>query len=425
MKRLTKRIVTAIVAGVIGAASAYCSKEYNLSFNLGLTIIIATVIFEVLAIIIDTQNEKIEVKGEEIVKLEDKNACLKREVSKLKRDIEKLKSSYTVSPGEDKMGNNLLFMALTQDPAEPLKITMLEKAANDYRNIIAALILGNIYWHGIEKGGKILLEGDKEKAFQVYESISRYDNYGVSDWIIGWYYQNNYIDDSKKYSDEDRYKKAREYYTISKDKGFPKAKNSLGNFIINDRAGFDSVVDSGEMFTLYREASKEGDNYATLNYGHYFLREYQSKHDIRALEAAKEQYSNASKMKSPEGYVKLVMVNIEFHKETNDIKYLEESKKDLIDLFSCGANQFVATGYCILGTLLKQHPKFFEEIVTKLPSNKFKNPIIECYVIAYEIFLDLITNKKPISEENKRYYEALSEAFQNANIDFLKYPPGY
>ena len=278
---------------------------------------------------------------------------------KLKEQNKKLsvKSSDIMSDSVD--GNNLLFMALTQDIAEPLKVSLLEKSANEYNNIISALILANLYDYGVEKDGVILISGDKEKAFKVYKAMEEYDEYGVSHWMLGWYYQNNLVNESKLLNDNERLTVAKKYYEVSKNKGFPKAMNSLGNFIMFGYAGFDKNKDSGDMIAYYKAASEKGDNYATLNYGHYYLREYNLNKRIESLKKAEELYKKATEMKSPEGFVKLGVVKIEEYNKTNEVSCLIEAKKCFISLFQFGSNQFSAAGYFMLGNLLNQHPDIF------------------------------------------------------------------
>lgn len=420
MKTSVKRIISIIPSILFAGVGYFFTHNFNLEINLGILIIIVASIFWVFILFWDAQRQKNKALEESNNSQKNVINDLNKEIESLKKEVEEIKSSYTVSPGEDKGGNDLLFMALTQHPAEPLKITMLEKATNEHNNLIAALILGNIYEYGVENDGHVLLKGDREKAFKIYNKICENDNYGVSDWMVGWYYQNNYVDDTKKLEEDERLERAKEFYENSKNKGFPKAKNSLGNFIKGSRVGYNYTRNIGLMIRYYSEADEQGDNYATLNYGHYYLEQFYSSKDIKSLEAASDLYEKTAKMKSPEGFVKLAIVNIEFFKSKNDIQYLNNAIENLINSFSYGTNQFAAAGYCILGTLMKQYPNVFkyDDVVKKIPSNRFNNPIIECYVIAYEIFLDLIAKGKTISEENKRYFKALSSAFQNANIKF-------
>lgn len=426
MKRSVKQIISIIPTILLAGAGYFFTKNFDLSINLGVLLVIVIGVTWVISLIFDIQNQKYKELEKSNVLKQNEISDLNNEINSLKKEMDKIRSSLTVSLGEDKKGNDLLFMALTQHPAEPLKITMLEKATNEHNNIIAALILGNIYEYGVKSNGKVLLKENAEEAFKIYEKICENDNYGVSDWLMGWFYQNKYIENAKGLSDDERYEKARKFYETSKNKGFPKAKNSLGNFIINNRAGFDSKKNIGAMIRYYSEADEQGDNYATLNYGHYYLKQFRASKDISFLEEAKSLYEKAAKMKSPEGYLKLAITNVEFYMRKKDIQYLEDAKESLINAVFYSSGQFAAAGYCILGTLTKQYPDIFKRDVTKkLPSNRFNNPIIECYVISYEIFLGLIASKKNISEENKRYFEALSSAFQNANIEFLKFPIGY
>lgn len=425
MKKSIKRILSIIPTSLFAGVGYFFTQNFNFEINLGISIIIITTIVWAFILIFDQQNENNKMLEKSNCSKQNELTDLNNEVESLKKEMEKIKSGHTVSPGEDKKGNDLLFMALTQHPAEPLKITLLEKATNEYNNIIAALILGNIYEYGVEKNGQVLLEGNIEKAFKVYDKVHENDNYGISDWMIGFYYENNYIDEAKKLNDDERYIKAKNFYEISKNKGFPKAKNSLGNFIKRGRAGYSFDKNSGLMIRYYSEADEQGDYYATINYGNYYLEQFRFSKNIKSLEAARDLYEKTAKMKSPEGYVKLAIVNIEFFRRRNDIQYLENAKKNLIGSFSYGTNQFAAAGYCILGALTKQYPKIFKkDVVEKLPSDRFSNPIIECYVIAYEIFLGLKANGKNITDENNRYFEALSSAFQNANIEFLRFPLG-
>lgn len=337
---------------------------------------------------------------------------LKKEIGVLNKKI--IAQLEGFCPNDAKV-DNLLLMALTQDIAEPLKISMLEKSAKENCNIISALILGNIYEYGIEKNGMILIEADREKAFELYKSIAKYDNYGVSHWMIGWYFQNNFVNEAKALSYEKRIEKAREYYEISKENGFPKALNSLGNFIIKGYADFDPEKDKVDMLTFYKKASEQGDNYAMLNYGHFFFREYFSCNKISSLEKAKEIYIKATDMKSPEAYVKLGIVYMEYYKIKDERKYLIEAQNNFLSSLIYGNNQFAAVGYYKLGYLVNEYSSALDitEIQKKISCKRFADLTIECYVKSYEIFLDLISKGKIISDENKKIFNLLSYSFKN------------
>ena len=361
-----------------------------------------------------------------IVNLFEKNDKLEDEVEILKKKLNEENSNVL---DEFKDGNNLLFMALTQDFAEPLRVSLLEKSAMEYKNLISALILGNIYGCGIEKDGVTLLDEDKEKAFEIYKAIEPYDNYGVSQWLLGWYYQNSYVEEAKKLDDNKRLMEAKIYYENSMQMGFPKAMNSLGNFIFYGYAGFDSKKDSDKMISYYTKASEKGDTYALLNCGHYFLREYAHDKNLASLEKAEELYMKATEMKSPESFVKLGVVKLEKYKITHDRKCFEAAAENFIASLSFGTNQFVAAGYFMLGNLLKQYMSFLnEEVIREVVfSNKlkFSNLIIECYVKSYEIFLSLTDKKKILSGENRKIFNLLLDSFQKLEIDPLNLTSGY
>ena len=382
----------------------------SFGFSLELSVFIGTALFLVMV----------------IVNLFEKNNELREELERLKKRFNE-ENSKVLDDSED--GNNLLFMALTQDFAEPLRVSLLEKSATKYNNLISALLLGNIYGCGVEKDGITLLDEDKEKAFEIYKAIEPYDIYGVSQWMLGWYYQNSYVEEAKKLDDNKRLMEAKIYYEKSMKKGFPKAMNSLGNFIIYGYAGFDSKKDIGDMISYYKAASEKGDNYAVLNYGHYFLREYANCKDLECLNKADELYSKATEMKSPESFVKLGVVKLEKYKITNDHKCLEAAAENFIASLSFGTNQFVAAGYFMLGNLLKQYMSIFDEKEIRevaFPNKlKFSNLIIECYVKSYEIFLSLTDKKIILSGENKKIFKLILDSFQNLEVDPLNLTSGY
>ena len=331
-------------------------------------------------------------------------------------------SAYTVSPGEDKMGNTYLFMALTQHPAEPLKLSMLEKSV-EYGNIIAALILANIYAHGIEYNGEIILESNRDKAYEIYINVCENDDYGVSDWMIGFYFQNNLIKESNNCDDQTRLKTAYRYFLKSKDKGFPKAKNSLGKIISDNKLGFDPIKNEIEMIKYFEDASELGDNYANINLGNFYLDRYFFEKRKERLINAKEKFETGAQMNSPEALVKLGTIYIEFYNLDSDESYIKEAQRKFELAVSFGTNQFSAAGYFLLGNLLKRYHDLIniDSLTKTLNQIKYEDLIIECHVRAYDIFNNLISNGKTINGENRRYFNILSQSFKDIEINPLQF----
>lgn len=316
----------------------------------------------------------------------------------------------------DANGNNLLYMALTQDPAEPLKISLLEKSAHEFKNSMAAIILAYIYRYGLEKNGVVVIEKNLEKSFELYNEFSSLDISGVCAWQVGWHYQQKALaikSDSKER--EELFSKARTCFELSRTKGFPKAENSIANLIRGSKAGFDYLRDIATMLSLYENASQKGDYYATLNSAHFYYDEYNRSKDIHALICAKERYKIAESMNAPEGALHVGMVNLELNKIKEERAILEEAVTSICACIMCGENEFSAVAYCLLGNLISRYPEFTKttavsKIVSDTPHHK---ACVECYERGYRIFIGLMEQGKVISDSGMKYFNLLTKSFEN------------
>lgn len=316
-------------------------------------------------------------------------------------------------------GNNFLFMALTQDPAEPLKVSLLEKAVSEHGNSMAAIILASIYEYGIEKNGLILRKGEKDKAIELYSRFAESDLSGVCDWQLGWFAQKEACRDSVELKRKDELlRKALEHYERSMQKGFPKAKNSIANFMRKGWAGFDSKKNQMKMISYYTEASQQGDYYAALNSGHYYLdqseKETDTKEKVSMLENARECYAQAANMHSPEGAVRVSMTELKLYQVTGVKDHLNKAWVAMRNSVKYGENEFSAVGYCLLGNLLSRYPEFQNaDISDFLKIDKSTHKVyIECYERAYAMFVKLTSQGKNLSRNSQIYFDLLTKSFE-------------
>lgn len=341
---------------------------------------------------------------------------LKDENTKLQKAI--LNASRSLY--DETNGNNYLFMALTQDPAEPLKVSLLEKSVHEYGNSMAAIILGSIYEYGVEKNGLILRHAELDKAKELYREFAERDMSGVCDWQLGWFAQKEAFRDSieLKRKDELLYE-ARKHYEQSMKKGFPKAKNSIANFMKNGWAGYDSENDHMTMIYYYTEASQQGDYYAALNSGHYYLDQSKMKTNKEEKESmlvnARDRYELAAKMNSPEGAIRVSMTELELYQITGIKDHLDNAWKSMCDSVKYGENEFSAVGYCLLGNLLSRYPEFHNvDIYDLLKISKGTHKVyVECYERAYAMFVKLISQGKKLSNNSQSYFDLLTKSFED------------
>lgn len=416
MEPIVKIIRSVIPTIIIGIAGYFFTKEYDFSLNLGLIFIIVLAVLWIFSIV--------------IVTLRNQKEILQKENNDKQKEIDKLNDLISPENRNRLEGMTLLFMALTQHPAEPLKISMLERAV-EKENLIAGLILANIYEYGIEKNGEILLEENVEKAFSMYSKVSQFDSYGICNWMIGAYFQNDRIEEAHKHNENKRLEIAKQYFEKSLEKNFPKAYNSLGGLISGEKLGYDRIIDREKMEGYFRKASELGDNYGKINLGNYLLDTYYLTYQannkeedlLKHLVSAKKQFEDAATMNSPEAFVKLGMIYLEMYNFNRSQECVLNAQKQFERSISFGRNQFAGAGYFLIGNLLKRYPELADSNSLKsiITFDRFNDLTIECFVRSYEIFNDLLLEGKAVNGENRRYFKVLSSTFKDIEIDPLKY----
>lgn len=345
---------------------------------------------------------------------------LNKKLQETKKDNNKLKSELAENSIDYNSGNMLLMMAFTQSQYKELKISMLEEAYKKHNNLIAGLYLADIYSNGIEYNGKVFIKKNREKSARIYECMCDYDKYGVCEWMLGWYYQNRLIDKAKiksNYIDI-----AEKYYIKSKDKGFPKAFNSIGNFMIKKLNGH---VESEEInaIAMYIEASNKNDIFGTLNCGNHYFYKYKLNCNIEDIDSAIKYYKIAAQKKSEEGYLKLGICYEEKYSKTyhssKDDSLLVKARNCYVKAITSIVfdNQFSASAYYKLGRLIAQYPNLANDTITKkaIKPYRFGNAYIECFVKSYEMFQAVMAMEDGSKATGtfKQYYDNIIRDFNN------------
>ncbi len=392
-------VLTEIVAFIL---SNIFSIEFSLQVPIGLLILIFLLTITFFTYFLIISNKKLQANKEENINL-------------------KLKLSQ--SDKDNNAGTMQLMMAFTQSQFKSLKINQLEEAYKTHHNLYAGLYLADIYSSGIEYKGKTFIAKDHEKSAEIYEDLLRYDNYGVCNWMLGWYYQNKLIKKAK--IDPTHMQKAEEYYQKSMEQGFPKAYNSIGNFIIKKWNGHkdNEVINA---ISKYKIASDLGDVYATLNCGNYHLfTNYPKNGNIEEIKSAIIYYSMAANKKNEEGYLKLGMCYEEEYVKTKSSAENKELLKKARDCYVKSIlstvidNQFGASAYYKLGILIIKYPELdltndtdTKKVITPF---RFENAYIECFVRSYEMFQEVMAMEDSVKAtgEFKSYYDNLIEDFKN------------
>lgn len=187
----------------------------------------------------------------------------------LKNEDARISNSNTLV--NDK-GTLYLLMALSQDTYEPLKIQLLNKAATEYNNILAAIILAGLYKSGLRNNENVILDKNHDAALDLYEKVNDYDTFGITDWLIGFSFENNQTSKSKEMTEDLRKKTAMQYYLRSAEKKFPKAENSIGKFY--HYGWVTGQENETEAIGHFQKAAVSGDVYALMNCGHSEMKRY-------------------------------------------------------------------------------------------------------------------------------------------------------
>lgn len=379
--------------------------ELNVVVKINLKwIVICVMIFLILPFfiieLILNKNKLIHSKNDRITELESDITMLKKELNTVDADI--------IGSDEDRM----LLMSLRQPIFEPLKLSLLRKAtANNH--VLSALILSNLYYSGIEYKNVCVLKRDIEESAKIYLNIEPYDKYGVSDWMLGWYYENNSIDDAKSMTKEKRLETAKEYYLMSADKGYPKAFNSIGKFLYYGMGGLKR--DYAGAIQNYKKAADNGDVYGIMNCGLASLKHYyQDETDEASLDDAERYFSTAAEYNNSEGLLQLgVIYEIRMSK---DAKNLGIAKQYYIKAMLNVENQYSATAYYRLGKLINRNKSLSndEEIVKALGKRQYYDLAIECIARAYRIYQTIQQNADDrLDYEYLKNFDELMKVFKN------------
>lgn len=364
----------------------------KIGYIIGAFAVFLTFLFFLILNIID-KTKKINKKDETIKELNLKISNLSDIKNKTGRDI----------------GDRRFIMSLSQYISEPLKISLLEKAVNENNNVLAALVLANFYSSGIEHDKKYILQKNSEKAFEIYEFIKEYDDYGVSAWELGYAYENKQIESSIILSDSDRLQKAREYFEESAAKGYAKAYNSLGKFYYYGKGGLQKSFT--DAMKNYSKAAELGDVYGIMNCGHISMKRYYETKENDCLEEAERYFNEAASYNNSEGLLHLgIIYEIKSH---NDSKNILRAKEYYTKAVLSVKNQYSATAYYKLGKLLNNHPclKNDSDVIDALKPIKYSDLSIECFTRAYQIFQNLDTSKERLDGQYSQCFNELIESF--------------
>ena len=332
---------------------------------------------------------------------------LKKQLDEKSNKLNSILNEISIDAKSDNAGNRLFLMSLTQDIAEPLRIEYLKTALDEYNNVLAGLLLGNIYSNMVERNGEIVFKADWDKAAEVYEKLKDYDNYGVSQWMLGWCYQNRFIKSAKKMKPEESMAKALEFYQESEKCNFPKAYNSIANLM-----QINAVPKGNEnrMIHYYEKASELNDIYGTINSGIVYFKKYKISKTQDDFDDTEEYFLKAIKYESPNSYLYLSQLYIEYFNNTNNQEILKKAIPLLLKLIKYGANQLTAAAFVVLGQQIKDHRFLInDEIRNLFPEKNDSELPLEFVLKAKSIFEYLEANDKMISEENRKYYDYIKD----------------
>lgn len=387
----------------------------NLFLPIYISIFVGVIIllFILLIFVIDFNKKEKDKTNKKIHDLEKERQKLTNNLKEAKNMNKKLQN---LSIGSTR-GNRFFLMAISQDLCNPLFVGILRKAVFEESNIFAGYLLGNIYYSGLEHNGKVIIESDYNLAAEVYETINDNDEYGVSDWMLGWLYQFNLIDKAHANSEDKNMEIARRYYESSKEKGYPKALNSLANLMINKCAGFNAGNEI-EAISLYHDAAELNDNYALLNCGHYY------KNQKKNYDVALKYYLQSAEFNCPEGCVNVgevfeMLSSTDIDKKKKE-KNIIEACHYYINCIKLGESipsknpkkKFVAKAYYKLGNIIKNINDLDEETKSFFNDLKSKDIIPYCLSNAYMMLSEIIDSLPPDgNEEFFDIYDKLSNMY--------------
>ncbi len=381
--------IISITASFIFASVA--ETEYLLNIPLKLLIVIVSL---AVGIAIFTTGSLLG----ELNSVKSRKAELEQEVNAL------TKKTAALEIGNESAGQRFFDMALSQKMCSPLQMELLKHAANEH-NVYAALTLASLYTTEPELNGSTASAKEYDMAAEVYKSISEFDTTGVSDWMLGWFYENNYTSEAQALEKEQRLELAKDCYIISKAKGYPKAINSIGKFYYYGWGGYE--LSEVKAIHHYEEAADLDDVFGCMNCGHAEMERYKVKGRPENLRQAREYFTKAAQYNNTEGWVQLGNVCIECGDYTN-------AKECYLKSLNGGINPYVATGYYQLGCLIN-NSKISDkdsEIRLALGCSQNADYAIECFKKSYEIYQASLINGIGINGFYRTCYEKLVAAFE-------------
>lgn len=342
---------------------------------------------------------------------------LNKTIKNLENENAKIANMNTLSNDN---GTLYLLMALSQDTYEPLKIKLLKKSATEYKNTLAAIILAGLYKSGLKNNENTILNKNLDAALELYEKVNDCDTFGITDWLIGFSYENNQTSKSKSMTEELRRKTAMQYYKKSAEKNFPKAENSIGKFY-----HYGWVTGQGnetEAIGHFQKAADAGDVYALMNCGHSEIKRYYNSKEIGSLYNAQKYYLKASDYDNSEAWLWMGIVSEERAKFENDREneLLIMARDYYIKSFLRTENKFSATGLYRLGCLIQNHPKFEKDscIVDALKAEDSDDLMIKCFSTAYSLFHTLYEQNRIQPDRYMKYYDSLKKSFRGIEGSF-------
>lgn len=297
-------------------------------------------------------------------------------------------------------GMRLFNIAMALDTFEPNKIKLLSDATEKYHNIYAGMYIGNLFHSGLSNGSVVIVKKDYEKAFYYYNMVADYDYTGAVLWRIGWMYERKQI--ASDLSEEERKKKAFEYYKKSEEKNYVKAYNSIGKFYQN---GWAVEKNLNEAIYYFRKATKLGDTFSILNEAYIHAL------NPNSFDLAVECFKKAMNEKTPLAYLKFG----EFIE--NNLDYFSKSEYNFNHLYIFDLYRTIteinngtvsARAFYSIGNLIS---KFTDIIIDKrddmqkMFGNVSSDFVTEAYRKAKEIFeYNMRRNVKLSDTDIKIYY---------------------
>ncbi len=403
---------SAIISFIVSSIATFLFN-FMLKLNLVSKIVFGALLFIVcLAISISYILRKKLKKFEEGIKklkmekeaILDKNSDLKTQIMELGKVISNYENtSFKTFESE---ANIYFLMSLTQNYYEPLRIEYLKEAAHK-NHVFASLILGNLYETGLIYNNREILPKNCDEAQNLYMGIKDKDSFGVSEWLLGWFWEKGLTREAKAKTEEDRLAQAKRYYECSLNKGFPKAYNSIGKFYEYGWGGLRKDINKDRQ--NYSTASDKGDIHGSLNCGHSNLNEYlKTKNKDRLNDAIKE-YQKAAEKESVEGYFKLAYsYSLKPDNDNAKIYYIKA-------ITSLQDNIFCAAAYYNLYLFIKQNKlhndkDIIQAIFGNDPSSMGEAGILlECIIRSYTIFSNIEKRGTILTKEYKDYFEEIKK----------------